>query len=193
LSDQEIIDGCLSGHKKAQDALYRIYSGRLFVICLRYTGNRSDAEDVLQEGFIRIFKKFGTFRNEGNSVLYPWIRRIMVNTILNYLRDNKKFRFSGEQNDKIEILTERTDEGSLEDLLEEIGPEEILKFISELPEGYRTVFNLYAFEEYTHNDIARTLDISVSTSKTQLMKARKAIISKIKILISSEYETKFVT
>ncbi|MCX6258756.1 MAG: sigma-70 family RNA polymerase sigma factor [Bacteroidia bacterium] len=190
MSDQEIIEGCLNGRKKAQDELYRVYSGRLFVVCLRYAGNRPDAEDVLQEGFIRIFKKFDTFSREKNTALYPWIRRIMVNTVLNYLRDNKKYRFSCEINENNDLLTAEAEEDSIEDLFDDIAPEEILTVISELPEGYRTVFNLFAFEEYKHNEIARILDISVNTSKTQLMKARKAIISKIKMKVSSVEETK---
>jgi RNA polymerase sigma factor (sigma-70 family) len=192
LTDQEIINGCRKGRKRAQDELYRRYSGRLFGLCLRYTRNRMEAEDVLQEGFVKIFKKIDTFREDAYPALYAWLHRVMVNTAINYLRDNRKFRFT----ESIELTGDQwpdiTDGGSLYDLFDHIKHDDILKIINGLPDGYRTVFNLFAFEEYGHTEIAAMLNISVNTSKTQLMKARRMIIGKLEQKILSDYEIKMV-
>lgn len=192
MTDSELIEGCLKGSKKAQNELFLKYSGQLLVICMRYTGDRMEAEDALQEGFIRIFKKIGTFKADANPLLFPWMRRVMVNTTLNYLRDNKKYKFTTEFNGEEYQQIDEISDGCIEELFQEISPQEILKIIGELPAGYRTVFNLYAFENYGHNEIANTLNISVNTSKTQLMKARKTIISKIYKTVNPVLETKLV-
>jgi RNA polymerase sigma factor (sigma-70 family) len=192
LTEKELIEGCLKGRKKAQDELYRIYAGRLFGICMRYTRNRMEAEDVLQEGFIKIFKKINTYHQDEDHSLYPWMRRVMVNTMLNWLRDHKQYRFT----EDVKLYEDQYPDDSpgtcLSDLFKTISPEEILKAINELPDGYRAVFNLYAFEEYGHKEIADALGISVNTSKTQLMKARRAIIIKLNKIILKEMDIKMV-
>jgi RNA polymerase sigma-70 factor (ECF subfamily) len=179
LTDRDLIEGCLKGSRKAQNELYRLYSARLFAVCLRFTGNRKDAEDALQEGFVRIFRNIESFNHVLYPALFPWMRRIMVNNMLNFMRDSRKFKNMEEFNAKSDVVEEVAEDEFFEQLFSEVSPDEILNIISDLPIGYRTVFNLFAFEGYGHQEIANTLDISVNTSKTQLMKARKAIIGKI--------------
>ncbi len=191
MTDQELIEACLRGNRKAQDALYARYAGRLFAVCLRFTRNRMEAEDLLQEGFVRIFKKLDTVRKEQEAGLFPWMRRVMVNLILNYLRDHKQSRFTEDVDHYSELITEQ-DEEEVHYIFESVKPEEILDIIRDLPDGYRTVFNLYAFENYAHQDIAAALGISVSTSKTQLMKARKMIAARLQKKIESKSPLKLV-
>lgn len=192
MNDKELIEGCLKGRKKAQDELYHRYSGRLFAICLRYTRDRMEAEDVLQEGFVKIFKKMDTFKNEDAQAIYPWMRQVMVNTTLNFLRDNKRHRLTESFDDQ---QMDRADESFVEnvnELFESVSPAEILELIRALPDGYRTVFNLFAFEGCGHNEIAESLGISVNTSKTQLMKARRSLVSKLQEKIQSKTLLKLV-
>jgi RNA polymerase sigma factor (sigma-70 family) len=192
LTNNELIEGCRKGKRKAQDQLYRLYAGRLFGVCLRYTRNRMEAEDMLQEGFIRIFRKFDTFREDNEHALYGWLRRVMVNFILNYMRDNRKLRFTDSMELSGDQWPDITDGHDIHELFESVSHEEILQIINELPDGYRAVFNLYAFEEYKHADIAGILGISESTSKTQLMKARRTIIGKLNQRTAKEMEFKLV-
>lgn len=192
MTHKELIDGCIRGRKAAQDALYNTYAGKLFAVCLRYTHNRMEAEDLLQEGFVKIFRNLHTMKQDAEAALFPWMRRVLINLTLNYLRDQKKYRFT----EDIELYSDRwSDElqdGEVEPLFEGKDPETILKLISELPTGYRTVFNLYAFEDYSHQDIADTLGISVNTSKTQLFKARKAIIAGLQHKMNKDHKYKLV-
>ena len=143
-----------------------------------------DAEEAFQDGFVKIFKNMNKFEKRENSSMFFWMKRIMSNTCLNYLRDAKK---AGEMIDAytdLEAEDMQREELSLLDMFEDIHSEEIHNIILNLPDGYRTVFNMYVFEEYTHAEIAEILKISVSTSKTQLMKARKTIIAEINLKIS---------
>jgi RNA polymerase sigma factor (sigma-70 family) len=192
LTDKELIEGCLKGRKRAQDELYGKYSGRLFGVCLRYTRDRMEAEDVLQEGFVRIFKKMELFKSGEDKSVYPWMKRVVVNVTLNYLRDNKRHRFTEDVDSYSEKLVDEQHTGDISDMFENISPEKILDIIRQLPDGYRTVFNLYAFEGFGHNEIADALGISVSTSKTQLMKARRVIVSRLQQKTKSQTVLKLV-
>ena len=191
MTDKELIDGCLRGKRSAQDELYRRYAGKLFAVCLRFTRNRMDAEDLLQEGFVKIFKKIDTVRRDQEAALYPWMRRVFVNLTLNYLRDEKKYRFTEDISGMEYQLSDEKEESSAP-LFEHVSPLEITKIISNLPDGYRTVFNLYAFEGYSHQDIADALGISVNTSKTQLMKARRQIALALEKKIKNKPQLKLV-
>jgi len=149
-------------------------------VCLRYAKNRMEAEDILQEGYIKVFKNLNTYKGEGS--LEGWVRRIMVNTAINFYRASIKYVQSlddDEMNDK------NLPNVSMNDLL---STKELLKIIQELPEGYRVVFNLYAVEGYSHKEIAAILDVSESTSKSQLSRARVALQNKLKMLNSVFYE-----
>jgi len=141
----------------------------MFGLCLRYTDNRDDAEDILQEGFIKIFKHIGTFRSQGS--FEGWMRRIMVHTAIEHYRRNSRYFMVG-----IESAPEVAMES---DALSDLSRDEILSLIQDLPVGYRTVFNLYVIEGYPHQDIADMLNISVGTSKSQLSRAKKLLQEKL--------------
>lgn len=191
MTDQEIIDGCLRGRRKAQELLYNRYGGKLFGVCLRYTKNRMEAEDVLQDGFVKIFKKIESYKNLGDQSLFFWMRRIMVNTALNFLRDQKAFRFTMDIS-PIEESYSENDIWDSDEILNILNTNEVLDIVQRLPDGYRTVFNLYAFEGYSHAEIGESLGISENTSKTQLFKARKSIIAAIESTMQKKMEFKTV-
>ena len=164
---EHIIEGCRKENRNAQLLLYKHYAALMFGICLRYTANRFDAEDVLQEGFVKIFQKINTFRNEGS--FEGWMKKIIVNSALNFLRKKKKVELS-EITSKIENIKDDINEEEYE-----IEPEILMKIIQQLPVGCRTVFNLYTFEEHSHKEISILLDINEGTSKSQLARARKLL------------------
>lgn len=169
MTEQELIEGCIRENIVFQEKLYRMYCGRMMGVCLRYMSSREEAEDVLQEGFIKVFDKIASFRQDGP--LEAWIRRIMVNTSLNQIHRNKRHSFS----EDLEHLAE-TERAGPDSISEKLDAKDLLKIIEKLPSGYRSVFNLFAIEGYGHKEIGEMLQISESTSKTQYMKARKYII-----------------
>jgi RNA polymerase sigma factor (sigma-70 family) len=162
-----IIAGCLKEKRSAQQMLYKHYAGLMYGICLRYTGNKADAEDVLQDGFIKIFININHFRNEGS--FEGWMKRIMVNTALHFLRQKTKNKFITQQTEIPDIIEED------ENIEYDIQPKELMNIIQALPDGSRMVFNLYAIEEYSHKEISEILGISEGTSKSQLSRARKML------------------
>jgi RNA polymerase sigma factor (sigma-70 family) len=182
MSISELIDGCAKGRKSAQDMLYRQYSPRLYGVCLRYTGNRTEAQDVLQDSLVKIYKNIHKFRCTDENPFYVWMRKITINTALNYLRNNlrnnRALDWDKAENEPIEEMNDEP-YSFYDHLIEKIDPARLLCFIQELPSGYRTVFNLYAIENYSHNEIAEELNISVGTSRSQLFKARKILTQKI--------------
>lgn len=163
MTDEELIEGCRKGNAHAQRELYNRYSGKMFALCCRYVAARADAEDVLVTAFTRIFERFKQFRGEGS--LEGWIRRIVVNEALTFLRKNRSMFLETD----IAAASREPDYQQLADHLEE---EDLLHMIARLPPGYRMVFNLYAIEGYSHQEIAEKLGISENTSKSQLSRAR---------------------
>ena len=171
MTDTDLIRGCINGDRASQKALYQQFCGRMYTLCQRYARNRMEAQDFLQEGFIRVFSQIGQFRNEGS--LEGWIRRIMVNTAL------KHFHRIGFQME--EQLQASYDFKSNEaDCISSMSEKEIIELIGELPDGYRVVFNLYVIEGYSHKEIGIQLRIAESTSRSQLVKARNMLQMKIK-------------
>jgi RNA polymerase sigma factor (sigma-70 family) len=166
LQESHIVEGCIKQQRKAQYALYERYAGTMMTLCMRYCKNREEAEDLLQEGFIKVFQKISTFRGQGS--LEGWIRRILINHALNNIKA-KKLVFREEDPQK---MGERLADDTSPYEEELYTPEMMMKAIQELPEGYRIVFNLYVFENYSHKDIAEQLGISENTSKSQLSRAR---------------------
>ena len=146
-----------------QEELYRRFSPRMYAVCLRYAGYAEEAEDILQEGFLKVFKYIGQYRFEGS--FEGWIRRIVVNEALTFLRRNRSMYLETD----LEQADREPDYNALGDHLE---AEDLLKMIQELPTGYRIVFNLYAIDGYSHKEIAEHLGISENTSKSQLSRAR---------------------
>lgn len=177
--DEAIIRDILHNREKALEELYDRYAPSLLSLCYRYTGNMQDAEDVLHDGFIRIIKNLPDFSPRPDGSLLAWMKRIMINAALNFLRDHardRKLLDISPLQDRINLSDENAD-FDLAHL--PVSQEQILKFIGELPTGYRTVFNLYVFEDYSHKEICKQLNCTESTSKSQLSKARAVLRSKI--------------
>ena len=173
--DADIIKGCIREDRASQDKLYDTYASTMYGLCLRYCSNRDEAKDVLQDGFIKVFKSIGKFKNQGS--LEGWIKRIMVNTALDQYHKRQK-EFNHASFDDINELTIEPAEVSVQNE-GEISENELMAMIQDLPQGYQMVFNLFAIEEYSHKQIAEMLNISESTSKTQLFKARSLLQKKI--------------
>jgi RNA polymerase sigma-70 factor (ECF subfamily) len=171
MSEAEIISGCIKGDKKAQKALYDRYSAKMLGVCLRYFKNTDEAEDALQEGFIRVFNNIGKYRGDGS--FDGWVRRIIVNTALNVYKMNLKHYYATDYDD----IQETTADVKLS--YDTLSVEFLLKVIQSLPEGYRLIFNLYEIEGYSHKEIGKMLGISINTSKSQLMKSKSYIRNKL--------------
>jgi RNA polymerase sigma factor (sigma-70 family) len=175
ISEAELINGCKKGDKKAQKTLYDKYAAKMLGVCIRYFRNIDEAEDALQEGFIKVFNNIDKFRNEGS--FEGWIRRIIVNTSLNYYKSNLKHYFGVDYDEIQEVI----EDDKLQ--YDNLSVEYLLKIIHNLPEGYRLVFNLYEIEGYSHKEIAEMLGVSINTSKSQLMKAKRSLQ---KVLVKKE-------
>lgn len=165
--DLDLVNRCLKRDPKAQEMFYNRFAPRVFGICLRYAGSRMEAEDILQDGFVRIFTNLHQYRSEGS--LEGWVHRTMVNTAINYYRKNLKYRKEIPLDETQEVAT------ITEDALSVLSAEDLITVIQGLPPGYRTVFNLYVMEGLTHKEIGEMTGISENTSKSQLSRARVAI------------------
>lgn len=175
--EKQIISGCLKKKRSAQKALYDRYHPVLMGICLRYAKSRTEAEDVLLMGFTRIFKKLDTYHGEGS--FEGWMKKIMVNVAIDNYRKNLKHYFN------VNYDNVSAQEIGYDYIPDSFSLQEIIKTIQDLPVGYRVVFNLFAIDGYSHKEIAEKLSISESTSKTQLLKARKKLKKKL-VLLNSE-------
>lgn len=169
-TERELVKGCLAGDRRCQEALYARYARRMYAVCLRYARHELEAQDLMQEGFIRVFEKLKDFRMEGS--LEGWVRRIMVHTAINCYR-RKSFQ---QERFGLEKLPE---DPVPADALDRLGTEELMGMVSALPEGYRMVFNLFAIEGFDHAEIAGMLGCGESTSRSQLAKARRMLQSMI--------------
>jgi RNA polymerase sigma-70 factor (ECF subfamily) len=177
MTEQTILVGCLNNDPSAQRELYNRYSPKMLSVCYRFSNSREDAEDMLQEGFIKIFSQIHTFQNKG--AFEGWIRRIIVHTCINFLKKNKKFSNSIDldQADYLEVKEETVPSV--------MQARQIIECIRLLPIGYRTVLNLYAMEGYSHKEIGDMLDIEESTSRSQYTRAKamlEAILIKKRII-----------
>lgn len=160
-----------------QEELYRRFSPRMYAVCLRYAGNAEEAEDILQEGFIKVFKKLGSFRSEGS--FEGWVRRIFVNTAIEHFR-RKRYLMPVTEKE------ENTIEGKYLSVLDELAARDIMALVQDLSPGYRTVFNLYVVEGYTHKEIADMMGISEGTSKSQLSRAKVILQGMVKQFIDQQ-------
>lgn len=168
---EEYIDGCVKGDRAAQRKLYEALSPKMFAVCIRYMGDRDSAADILQDGFITLFTKIASYSGEGS--FEGWARRIFVNTALMSLRKKDALKISDELDAAWNISSE------LPSQVQEMGYKELMRLVETLPTGYRIVFNMYAVEGYSHDEIAKALNISSSTSRSQLLRARKMLQEKI--------------
>jgi RNA polymerase sigma-70 factor (ECF subfamily) len=164
MDDATLAEECVNGNIRAQRALFDKYARKMMGVCLRYTKNTDEAEDVLQDGFVKVYQKLKDFKKEGS--LEGWIRRIMVNTALDQLRKNA--RLLGDV--QVEEVDYKVQGSSF--VVEQLMADDLMKLIHQLPEGYKVVFNLYAIEGYRHQEIGETLGITESTSKSQYSRAR---------------------
>src|SRR5687768_11365591 len=173
---QEFTNRCQKADQKAQKELFEKLYASMYRVCLRYVSRQLEAEDCVMRGFMKAFQKLATFEWQGEHSLFGWIRKIMVNEALMEIRRN---------NPLLIVQSEDLPEEAVEkNAIDQLSAEELFNLITELPAGYRTVFNLYVVEGFSHQEIAQTLNISESTSKSQLLKAR----TRLKILVQKMNE-----
>ncbi len=170
-SDNDIIEGCILGNPRLQKLLYEKHSPKMYALCLRYAGNSDDAQDILQDGFIKVFGNIDKFKGTGS--FEGWIRRIMVNTAIEHFR----------KKNITQVIDEKT-ENQLADvqpnIFSQLEAKDLLEMIKKLPPGYRAVFNLFAIEGYTHKEIALMMNITEGTSKSQYARAKAWLQEEIK-------------
>lgn len=167
MTEQAIITGCLHNDVAAQRELYNRYSPKMLSVCYRFAQSREDGEDMLQEGFIKVFTQIHTFQNKG--AFEGWIRRIIVHTCINFLKKHKKF------NESIDLVYANYVQVKEETVPSIMQARQIIECIRLLPLGYRTVLNLYALEGYSHKEIGMMLDIEESTSRSQYTRAKSML------------------
>jgi RNA polymerase sigma-70 factor (ECF subfamily) len=187
MTEEAIIKGCLKNDTTAQRELYNRYSPKMLAVCYRFAHNREDAEDMLQEGFIKVFLQIHTFENRG--AFEGWIRRIVVHTCINILKKNKKF------NESVDIIHATGVQIREDSVPAIIQAKQVVECIRLLPIGYRTVLNLYAVEGYSHREISNMLDIEESTSRSQYTRAKamlEDILVRKRILQKPKHETEWL-
>jgi RNA polymerase sigma-70 factor (ECF subfamily) len=174
--DESILEGCIAGKREAQYELYKKFASTMLAVCFRYARNRDEAEDFLQEGFLKVFQKVSSFRKEGS--FEGWMKRIMINNALNGIKKNRRTPFL----EDIDVINETqiVDQNEATETLDPVPADVLLEMIGSLPHGYRIVFTLYVMDEYSHREIANVLNVSENTSKTQLLKARRVLKNKLK-------------
>jgi RNA polymerase sigma-70 factor, ECF subfamily len=182
LEIKEIITGCIKGDKKYQEILYKTFYGKMMAICLRYTTDKDEAKDILQEGFLKAFLNLSKFDYSGS--FEGWLRRIFVNTSIDYYRKIKTLHKVIDYNAEVEGLNEVTDSAETLDAYKSIDTKDILDAVQKLTPVYRAVFNMYAIDGFNHQQIAEELNISVGTSKSNYFKAKqnlqKLLMKKLK-------------
>jgi len=177
ITESDLIVGCLDGNRRMQEELYKRYSPKMYAVCLRYAGVTEEAQDVLQEGFIKVFKKMDSYRGDGS--FEGWMRRVFVNTAIEHFR-RKRYLMPVTEKEENSI------EGKYVSALDELGAKDIMALVQDLSPGYRTVFNLYVVEGYTHKEIAEMLGISEGTSKSQLSRAKVILQDMVRLYIDKQ-------
>lgn len=164
-----IIEGCALGNRKSQQVVYQMFYGKMLPVCMRYTRNAEEAKDVLQDGFLKVFTNIGKYDFKGS--FEGWVRRIIVNTAIDFFRKSKKDFLLLGKDQSIEDYTEVVEEEEEEDY--EFKASQVIEAMQKLSPAYRTIFNLYVFENLTHKEIAEKLGINVGTSKSNFAKAKR--------------------
>ncbi len=188
MTEEQMLKGCLENIASTQEALYSRFSPRMLGVCYRFARNREDAEDMLQEGFIKVFSQIHQFRGQG--ALEGWIRRIIVHTCINILKKNKKFT------DSVDLFHANTLHNNENNIPSIMQAKQVVDCIRLLPLGYRTVLNLYAIEGYSHREIASILDIEESTSRSQYTRAKamlEDVLLKNKILLQPRQKVRMAS
>lgn len=179
MTEEEIYEGCRRGDNAARKELYVRYAGKLLAIGIRYLADKETAEDVLHDVFVKVLSSFGKFKYIGKGSIQAWITRVMVNECIEYLRKKR-------QTDTIPIENMPGDIKEDANEIDNIPEKVLLQFISELPTGYRTVFNLYVFERKSHREIAEKLGINEKSSSSQFFRARAMLGKKVKDYLIKE-------
>jgi RNA polymerase sigma factor (sigma-70 family) len=175
IHEAQLVEGCRNKDRKAQRMLYERFAGKMLAVALRYTHHRFDAEDVIQDAFVKVFTQMHKFRSD--CPLDAWIRRIVVNTAISFLRKEKNTQFQTDIDDHTETLSHN------DMALSDLNYEQLLDFIKSLPTGCRVIFNLFAIEGYSHHEIAQQLNISEGTSKSQYARAKQLLKTKLENVI----------
>ena len=178
LTEQELVEGCRQGDDLARRQLYERYAGKMMAICMRYMGNREEAEDLLHDGYIKLYGSFDKFEWQGEGTLPAWMARVMANLALQRLRKNDVLSQSVELENTAELRddVDRPDEGPN---IETIPKKVLMQFIEELPPGYRAVFNMHVFEGKNHIEIGKELGINNKSSASQLVRARAILKERV--------------
>jgi RNA polymerase sigma-70 factor (ECF subfamily) len=169
LSEEKLIQGCINGDRRCQQQMYERFYGKMMVVCMRYAKDDDAALDAFQEAFIKVFNNLEAY--QGNGSFEGWVRRIMVNTSIDHLRKNKRLNEMYVVNEEITV-DETQDEPTVDDV-QTLSFQELMKYIQQLSPAYRSVFNMYVIDGFTHQEIADELGISVGTSKSNLNKAKR--------------------
>jgi RNA polymerase sigma factor (sigma-70 family) len=177
---EQLIEGCKNGRRKSQEELYKLYAAKMLGVCMRYATDRMEAEDMLQNGFIKVFNKLDDFRAEGS--FEGWVRRIMVYSAIEYYRKRHKMM------QVVDIDTAGADTSVDPLAASNLGVQDLLVIIGQLPPGYRMVFNLYAIEGYSHKEISETMGITEGASKSQLSRARAMLKEQILKMEGKRYD-----
>ncbi len=185
ISEQELVTNCLKGKKEAQYALYQKYAANMLGVCYRYTKSLDDAEDVLQEGFIKVFTKLKQYKNDG--ALGAWIRRIMVTTTINYLQKHNRYKKEMQLEEKTLHLV------STENPEININTKDLIEIIRKLPSNYQVIFNLIAIEGYSYNEVCEMLNLNINTARSIYNRARGLLIELLKkdAIITNKYAKEF--
>ena len=175
MNELELSERCRQGDNRARKELYEQYAGRMLGVCLRYAGDRDMVQDLVHDGFLKIFDSFDKFTWRGEGSLRAWMERVMVNTALQFLRKNDVMNQTTAL-DEVPETYEEPDASAVEAIPQKV----LMQFINELPAGYRTVFNLYTFEDKSHKEIAQMLGINEKSSASQLFRAKSVLAKKVK-------------
>jgi RNA polymerase sigma factor (sigma-70 family) len=178
-STEDLIEKCKAANGKAQELLYKQFASKMLAVCLRYAVDKMEAEDMLQNGFVKVFQKINDFRNEGS--FEGWMRRIMVHSAIEYHRKHHKMQL-------VDIEDSGYEQSVNPAAASNLDAKDLMKLIQQLPTGYRMVFNMYAIEGYSHREIAEIAGITEGASKSQLSRARGILKQKIEQLEGNNYE-----
>ncbi|PCJ82410.1 MAG: RNA polymerase subunit sigma-70 [Flavobacteriales bacterium] len=184
---EKLIKGCVKGERKCQQKIYELYYGKMLGVCLRYAGNRDDAKDILQDGFIKVFANIKNYNWSGP--FEGWVRRIIVNTAIDVFRKNRSSIIKVDS-EIVDAIKEDSYEEIENDKFQNISFKDVLKEVQNLSPAYRAVFSLYIVDGYTHKEIAEELGISEGTSKSNLAKAKRNLKKALSYLIEDEVSSR---
>lgn len=185
-TDAEIIEGCLKNSRYYQEIFYNRFASKMFGVCMRYAGNKDLANDLFQEGFIKVFQNLHRFK--GEKGLNSWVYKVFVSTSVNYITRTMSRKFEVSFGDEfIENVSDDSSE-TVHDWLDHISQKETLEMVQALPEKYRVIINLYAIEKMSHHEISKMLDITESTSRSQLSRARKILTEQLNEKLKKKVE-----